>query len=760
MPTSNAVRFHIRRLLAMSATAAIAMPSLGAAPALAATSPASGPANAPATASGVLEEIVVTASKREQRLQDAPASIVAETGADLQQRGATQLQDIVDNTPGLVNPGAAGANQANLVIRGVTTGTGNGLKQATVALLYDDIPLDPGAQGGGTTNLRVVDVERVEVLRGPQGTLFGSGSLSGAIRYVTNKPDFEAFGASAELTGATTASAAASYSGAVTINAPLADGRFALRATAYRFEDGGWVDEPISGRRNINDTVTTGGRITLGFRPGENLRGELTAMYQKSTDEASGGSLYTLPSGDDQVTDGLFEVPNAARNAIAGLNLQYDFAGASLTSQSTYHDRTSRNRGQDRFFVPLTTGILTGFAGIVEAPDDYFFAVDAHFFTQELRLASRGDGPVKWTVGAFYLDSKNEVVQLNRAAAVVPFLGSDVLVDLVSKGTQKELAAFGQVTRTFADRWDLTAGVRASDTKVAATTVTGGFLTVFAVGPDSYVTTAFREHDTPLTPHVSLTWRPNADLSLYAAAARGFRIGNINLTAGIGGRDTPTNYSPDSLWNYEIGAKGRGLEGRLVYATALYFIDWKNIQTSLANNLGNYTGNAGRAHLYGFEGQVDVRPVDWFEFGASLSLADSEIVKGVSGLVTSLGPLDVEKGDVLPASPKSKASAYAQYNFRIAAKDAYVRLQGRHVGEQWTVFDKTGSRFGNFQTADLRAGVHLGQWELAAFCNNLFDSDGFQSAADASSVGPVVLQNQMAWRVRPRTVGFTARVEF
>jgi outer membrane receptor protein involved in Fe transport len=159
--------------------------------------------------SDALAEIVVTATKRTERLQDVPVSLTAETGVELEHRGATQLQDIINTTPGLNNPGSGGGNSTNLTIRGVTTGTDLGLKQSTVALLYDDMPIDPVGQGGGASNLRVVDIERVEVLRGPQGTLFGSGSLAGAIRYITNKPDLSQFSGSAEITGAQTETGAA-----------------------------------------------------------------------------------------------------------------------------------------------------------------------------------------------------------------------------------------------------------------------------------------------------------------------------------------------------------------------------------------------------------------------------------------------------------------------------------------------------------------------------------------------------------------------
>jgi len=238
MLTARPTSLHTAVALALG-VAATATPLLWAVPARGAAS----------SSSDVLEEVVVTATKREQRLQDVPSSIVAESGLALEHRGAVQLQDIVDNTPGLSNPSAGSPNQANLVIRGVTTGTSYGLKQATTALLYDDLPIDPGAQGGGTTNLRVVDMERIEVLRGPQGTLFGSGSLSGAVRYVTNKPNLSKYEGSAEVSAASTETGAASYNGTVMLNAPIVNDVAALRAVGYYYNDGGFVSRRSQSER-------------------------------------------------------------------------------------------------------------------------------------------------------------------------------------------------------------------------------------------------------------------------------------------------------------------------------------------------------------------------------------------------------------------------------------------------------------------------------------------------------------------------------
>ena len=368
--------------------------------------------------SDALAEIVVTATKRTERLQDVPVSITAETGIELEHRGATQLQDIINTTPGLNNPGSGGGNSTNLTIRGVTTGTDLGLKQSTVALLYDDMPIDPVGQGGGASNLRVVDIERVEVLRGPQGTLFGSGSLAGAIRYITNKPDLSQFSGSAEITGAQTQTGGGSYSGYVVFNAPIIQDVLGVRVVAYDYDDGGWIANLLTGQKNSNPTKTDGARFSIAAKPNDQFSANLALTYQDSKDYngADGGSLAVKPPGtgfSGQVSDGINNYLIELKSTIAALTLQYDWDSLTFTSVSTYHDRKSNLTGTDSYFVPLTALIATGGTNIVQGINIDASGIDGNIYTQELRLASRGEGNFKWTAGTFFLHA-------SRAAAKKP----------------------------------------------------------------------------------------------------------------------------------------------------------------------------------------------------------------------------------------------------------------------------------------------------------------------------------------------------
>jgi iron complex outermembrane recepter protein len=720
-----------------------------------------------ANASGeALAEIVVTATKRNERLQDVPVSIIAETGIELEHRGATQLQDIINNTPGLNNPGSGGGNSTNLTIRGVTTGTDLGLKQSTVALLYDDMPIDPVGQGGGASNLRVVDIERVEVLRGPQGTLFGSGSLAGALRYITNKPDLSQFSGSMEVTGAETKTGAPSFSGYAVLNAPIIQNELGIRLVAYDYDDGGWIANLLTGQANSNPTKTDGARLAIAAKPTDQFSANLTLTYQDSRDYngEDGGSLAVKPPGtgfSGQVTDGINNYIIELKSTIAALTLQYDWDSLTFTSVSTYHDRKSNLYGTDAYFVPLTALIATGGANIIPGITQDTSGIDGNIYTQELRLASHGEGNFKWTAGAFFLHASQGGGQEARSDAIIPIIGSDNIVDLIYHFGQQEVAAFGEATYTFADKWDLTGGARVSHYMVSAQIDTGGYIPVFSILQSDYAHTDFHDLGTPVDPRVSLAYRLDPDLTLYTQVARGYRVGGVNLTSDVGGRNTPPSYAPDSLWNYEIGAKGRMFDGRLTYSTDFYYIDWKNIQVSLQNQLGNYTGNASEARLYGVEFQVDAKPVSWLLLGAAFQLSKNEISKNdptVSRPATGL--VGVQDGDVLPAAPEAQASTYAEVDFPVAGYQGYVRATASYLGDEWTDFEHNGTKFGGFAQESVRAGVNFGSYEAVLFVNNLSNSQGATGALDAQLAGPVILNNQELFRIRPRTVGVTLRAKF
>ena len=725
--------------------------------------PASAPVAeaAPSAPSGEIQQVVVTANKRDQRLQDVPASITAETGMTLEHRGATQLADIVQTTAGLTNSGSGGGNSTDLTIRGVTTG-GLGLKQSTVSLLFDDIPVDPAFFSQSATNLRTVDMQRVEVLRGPQGTLFGSGSLSGAIRFITNKPDLRHYSGAAEITQEATAGGGPSTSGDVVFNAPVVPGKLGVRAVGYDFHEGGWVDNIRTGQNNVNANRTKGGRVEVEGRPTDELTVTATGAYEDSHDLGGGESLYTQPAGyggDHEVTNQRKSVDLDVTSKILNVGVRYDLPDVSLFSSSTFIHRATVDRDDAGYYNDLLA-LELGAPPLAGQSAPTSIVNTQKIFTQELRMNSRGDGPLKWTVGAFYLDASISGGQLISSPTFQAITGTGTLARLDSTGDQIEASAFGEATYTLADKWDLTAGLRASRTAVKSDSSSSGVLLTGNPDPTDIVDGITSQRDTSVDPRFSLAYRSTRELTLYATVARGHRIGGPNLTAGLGGGDIPKSYKSDSLWNYEAGAKSRLFDGRLQLSGDVYYIDWSHIQAALVQNDVDYTGNAGAARIYGLELEAQAKPASWLDLGGSLSLSHGKLTQDTPDLNRVTGAVGVKSGEQLPASPETKVSAFSQFNFGLADHTAYVRLADNYIGSEYTDFGHQGTKFGDFNTVDFRAGVFLDPFELVFFVDNLTNNHGARAATDQFNVGPVVASQQLAYRVRPVTYGLTMRADF
>lgn len=709
----------------------------------------------------LVDELVVTASKRAERLQNVPISVSASTGADLAHRGAARIDDLAATTPGLYNSSTGGGAKNNIIIRGVATSSDTGLNQTTVSLLLDDIELDPGAGGVAHTDIKITDVQRVEVLRGPQGTLFGSGSLSGAVRFISNKPDPTAFGGALNLTGATTAHGDGSYSVDGALNLPLVADRAALRIVGYRYDDGGWIDNLTTGERDFNTQVTTGGRLMLLVRPTDRLQVLATALTQEINQDGVPGSFYGPRAGAaDYKREYARGAPFAqdVKSNIYNLVATYDLDAATLTSNTSYLDKRARiERGEPAYISFL--GLLFGAPGLSGTADSNI-PNRSHIFSEELRLASKDAGALKWSVGAFYQRITGSGGQTIDAPMLLPLIGTKNLATLTADSTQTEKAITAEGVYTVSDRIDLTAGVRVGRSEIGFTTRSTGLFLTGALSDSVVVVTDGRRTASSVNPRFAVTFRQSPDVTWYAQAARGFRSGGPNLTAGLGGGTIPTTYASDSLWNYELGSKLRLLDGRLRVQSAAYYIAWSNIQASLAANNTTYTGNAGDARIYGFETEVAASPLPWLDVGGTLTLSHGELTKDVPTLTRVTGQIGVRSGEQLPASPEQLLALYAEGAFPLAGHDAYLRATYRYVGASYTDFGKQGLKAGEFGQVDLRAGVKLGQVEAALFVDNLLDGEGVQAATDVNFLGPVEAIPATAFRIRPRTLGVTLRASF
>lgn len=703
-----------------------------------------------------IEEIVVTATKRETALRNIPISISAETAADLERRGAVQIDDIVANAPGLSNPGG-GANQANLVVRGVTTGTSAGLQQSTVALFIDDLPADPGAGGLSTTDLRLFDIERVEVLRGPQGTLFGSGSLSGAVRIITSKPDLDDMSALVEVTGKGTKGGKNSGDVNLMINAPLAGGVIGVRAVGYASYLGGDIDNRVTGATNVNWARQYGGRFMMAAEPSEPLSLLFTAIYQNSKSGSAGYDSYEQPVGRNRSraspVEGYVDLQSTIFNVVG----RYAFSGVDFTSSTSYSTKELLAIGNGSAYVTLLGNALD--IPDLEEATPTVTPSKSDTFTQELRLSSSGSGPFNWTVGAYYQSTDGKGGQSIESSLIGSIVGVASIQNLRTKSKETEKALFGEATYAVDAKLDLTAGVRVGRSSIEFETNSSGVLLTGDFSPDVVIKTRGEQSETSVNPRLALTYRPSNNLTLFLQASKGFRTGGPNLTAGLSPTPPPTTYNSDSLWNFEFGQRLRLADGLVQLNTTVYYIDWSDIQASLYKGIA-YTGNAGDARVYGLEAELVARPLPELELGSALSLNRGELTKNVADIARVSGVIGANKGDRLPASPTVKVSAYAQGSFDLAGKPAYLRADVQYVGEQFTDFGKAGLPFGNFTTVNLRAGVNLGNVELVAFVNNLLNSAGKMSAVDETLIGMIQLGERSALRVRPVSAGLTVRGRF
>jgi iron complex outermembrane recepter protein len=703
-----------------------------------------------------LTEILVTAQRRSERLQDVPMSITALSGVELTKRGANDVNDIIANSPGLSNPSQGLGTANNLIIRGVATGAGSTLAQATVSLMLDDIDLNPGAVTFGTTDPKIVDVQQVEILRGPQGTLFGAGSLSGVVRYISNKPNLNEYSGSVQVTGSSTDGGGASESVTGVLNAPLIDGKLGARVAAYYDNDSGWVDDQGRGLSNVNGTHTYGVRLSLSAKPTDDLSVILTSMNDRTNELGSTATYYFAQPGIPayKTQQPYYSVGSAKLDThIVNLLTTWTPTWGTIVSTTNWFDRYINGTQDLGNLIPaLGLPVPPG-----EAPSAPSVGPNTiHDISQEFRFDSGQMGPFRYNAGVFYQRVASDPSQVVTTNSPVAPLGLGAYIWAV----QWQAAAFGSATYTVADRIDFTAGVRVSKDVVHFVTTESGLL----AGANS----AGGEVDKPVTPRAAITFRQTQDLTWYVQAAKGYRIGGPNVTAG--NNSTLSSYHPDSLWNYEIGSKARLFNGRLNLDTSLYDIEWSDMQVGLVTPQGfNYIGNGGKSRIYGFEEELAFKATPWLELGGTLS-ADhaattsaasiSRVSFGANGPAPDLEPNaatsnGVVSGYRLPGSPELQGSLYGEAQFHILDYASYVRISGQYVGSAYTDFNSEGLKFGDYTIGNLRAGIKFPHVEVTAFVNNFTNSDALSSALDLS-----LFNVPTGYRIRPRTVGLTLRADF
>ncbi len=770
---------------------------------------------APATSDFTLEEITVTATKRESSLKDVPFSVNAQTQADIQRSGARNLEDVARNVAGLTIQNL-GPGQSQVAIRGVSAGQivrdQPGVKEQ-VGVYLDESVISLSLF---TPDLDLFDLNRVETLRGPQGTLFGSGSIGGTVRYITNQPKLNEMEGSVQgsLNTVDGGSEGGSLKGMV--NVPVADDMAALRVVAYHTEYAGFIDairEDRSIDKDVNDGSRTGGRAALLLQPNENLSITPRIIYQEidmnGFNRQEEFNLFANPfttevppiTFDERQQFLLLREAFKDETLIADLTVEATFGAVDLTSVTSYTDRDIL-ASRDASALTGSVSVDLGFPDeAVSIPSNLRDTTEVEQFTQEVRLASNGTGPLDWIVGAFYADTERFYQQ------ELPTPGYDAVTDQVlGEGTAEatrmgvappdspfwsqlpydleQIAFFGEATYDVTERLHLTVGGRYYDFEEERSVTQVG---LFGNGVVDQVDTTQSDG---FTPRFIASYDVSDTVTVNAQASKGFRLGGVNdplNTALCNAQDLEIfgdfqDYEDETLWNYEAGVKVQGK--KLSFNAAAFYTDISNLQVTLdaGSCSSRISFNVPEAHTAGLEAELKSRPIDGLQLALSGSVLESEFdstVRDSTGAV--LG--GVEDGNRLASVPEFQFSASGSYDFPLDEKtglNAFISASVQHVGSRFTQpsdqVDGAGTfvhglpflgapadatttldlELDSYQIVNFNAGVYQGQWEVMAFVNNLFDENANLSF-DRERGG----RARLGFRTNePRTIGIRVRTDF
>jgi iron complex outermembrane recepter protein len=702
-----------------------------------------------------LDEIVVTAQKVSQSVVDVPMSISVLGGDDLERTQSLNIQDYVKLVPGLQltqsTPG-----MGRLSLRGINTGG----VASTVGVYVDETTFgsSSGLANGAilTGDFDTFDVARVEVLRGPQGTLYGASSLGGVLKYVTNEPQFDSFEGRVRGSFESVDDGDTSYSGAAVVNIPVSD-KVAIRASGFYRNLGGFIDSIGTADSDvaddINGSTVSGGRVSMLFESSEAFSLQLTAFMQDidsdaasvvDSDSLTGETLYgglTQSQYVAETTDVSYRVYNAT--AI------WDLGFGDLTSATSYGEN------EQKFLVDFTT-LLSGFFPGFDSFNRQTTSVQR--FTQELRLASHENDKVDWLIGAYYNDEDGLIAQdvhvVDRGTftdAPLPFTLGIGTVD----SKYKEYAAFANVTIKFTPSFDLTLGGRYSNNDQDVVQVSDGLL--FGVAEPT--TTPGGSSEDVFTYSIAPKFKINERMAVYARVAKGFRPGGPNVIALDAPEGTPTSYGSDTTLNYELGLKGETEARTFAFDVAAFHIDWDDIQLLARVNGVGINTNAGGAESDGVEATLMFRPADQLKLSLTGAYTDAKLTEDTDELLVG-----GREGDRLPYTPKTSYSVSADYDWPLAnERSAYFGVSFSHLSDVPAAFDPAfvaendRQRFlPAYDVLDVRAGWDFGKVALELFGRNLTNDDGKTSDATGNTPNGAIATGV----IRPRSYGVTVTAEF
>jgi outer membrane receptor protein involved in Fe transport len=763
-------------LLAVAISAAL----LGAPPAHSQTTTAPPAANAQdkdATAT-TLGTVIVTANRRNETLQKVPMAVSALTWHDIERQHLQDFSDYAASVPGL-DAISLGPGMTELSIRGIASGSQQ--PSASVGVYVDETPFGSSsvfAVGSALTpDLDPADVERIEVLRGPQGTLYGAGALGGVIRFITIPPDTENYSGRLQLGGTSVDGGGNGFDLHGMVNLPLVKDKLAVRANVYDETVPGFVDDAGRGKTDVNESKVKGGRVSLLWTPSDKTSVRVTALAQNLT--AAGSATVALDPNTLQPVYGDLQQRYAAlggnafdgRYRLYNVTFNTDFGWAKLMSSSSYSKLdaiTNVDATSLLYLGPQANGQPYGTLERATIPQTKV--------TQEFRLSSPKSQTVEWLGGVFWTretgDNAQDIYPSDYYSGIPqpsPF-GIPIGGDL-QPSTYEAYAAYGSLTWHVTERFDVEAGLRYSRDKQHYTEIGYGLL--FGGVPPTVLLDK-RSSDSSTTFSLTPTFHINDNNMLYARVASGFLPGGPNIVP-VGVPNVPATFSPTKLTNYEVGLKSTSPDNRVLVDLSAYYIDWTKIPLTTFENNFTFLTSGGQAQSKGLEATVAWIAAPGLKLSANASYNDATLTRDAPY------PSNGKRGDPLPYAPRFTLGLSGDYDFALGAGwHGYVGASYQYVDERSTDFAfsypvagilpplPSSPTIPGYHTINLRAGVNRDQWSVSAYVKNLTNQHGIVQASTFQNYVPVAgALNPVTGRmednatiITPRTFGISVSRNF
>lgn len=707
------------------------------------------------------EVIMITATKRSSSIQETPMSVSALTGDTLEKLGVNDFSDFVGSIPGL-SLRDNGPGQSRPVIRGI-----QGAGEAQIGVYFDEIPVSgaPGATndaGRFSPELKAFDMERIEVLKGPQGTLYGSGSMGGTIRLISNKPDSSEFAAKVLAEVSAVDGGDLSNQVNVMLNIPLIEDKLAIRAVLFSRDENGFIDNVSYNGEDINDVDATGGRLIARWNVSDETT--LTATYINQ-DQVIGGGFHVNANLDDLQTAIASAEPFVDNQNIWNLVIEHEFSWADLVYSYSNYEREAEYNFD-----------AAGFNAVQFQPQD------SEAETHELRLTG-GQDKFDWTVGIFsqertsFVESMALFVDVETGRPLddtIPILRRDVAAFL------DQQALFGEVTFHLTDDWGLTLGGRYFDIENGSAQTPRVNLFQNVLPPEQQITNTTAGGETGSTFKANLSYDFNEDIMMYGTWSEGFRAGGANqaITPGI-----PQSYDSDSVENWELGIHSQWMDQRLTLNAAAYILFWDDIQVQLSEELEvdgvtalfNFTGNGAEAEVIGLELELNAQVTDDLSINVGFNWVEAELTadSALNTIATTGLSQTGLNGDNIPSVPDFTFNIGMDYYWSVSGDlDGVFHANYDYTGESSSDFNEflidgsTGALSntaniayvddqGGYGVLDIRFSLEAEDWKVSLYVDNALDKRGVSQFLNDQFRNP-----GFTFIERPRKVGLSVAYEF